>query len=169
MLDNKNLKILFSKKKFPLYRNKPVYSSIYFLVKEDSLVYVGLTEDLVSKRVLSHTYYSNKQFDSYYHFILSNELSKKTRIAIEYIFIAALQPFYNRDLKLIYTHGISSKRISLVENLIGSNIPFRDWGAEYSKNNNPMLTDKISLELRNFISLKFNFQFPFSRVYNFVK
>ncbi|AUR91998.1 GIY-YIG nuclease superfamily protein [Vibrio phage 1.168.O._10N.261.52.A10] len=65
-------------------------SMIYFLIRDEEIVYVGQTRNLSQR--LSH--HSNKVFDRYNYIIVSSDYADIT----ESVYIHAINPEYNSDM-----------------------------------------------------------------------
>lgn len=78
-------------------RPKNLFSiGIYFLIKENKIVYVGQTKSGI-KRIYQHL--NKKDFDSYSFFIIKD---KKELDKIEAYFITKYRPIYNKSLNENY-------------------------------------------------------------------
>ena len=89
---------------------------VYFLIKEDEIVYVGSSEQSCMNRIMTHIKEGNKDFDSY--FILKTKLEDARDQEIK--FIMELTPKYNKtisnckgDIKSIGGIGKTVKNQSL--------------------------------------------------------
>lgn len=76
----------------PRFNKHEFLTGIYFLLKNDEVVYVGKTVNLF-ERIMTHQKQCSKDFDDYVFYKIDNE---KLDICERY-FINKLKPIYNND------------------------------------------------------------------------
>lgn len=85
--------IVEGKKPLPKPVKEFPYNGVYFLIKDNEVVYVGKSKD-VHSRVMTHLVDKEKDFDSYSYILLENA---HDRDVTECFYIETLAPKYNNS------------------------------------------------------------------------
>lgn len=136
------------------------FTSIYFLVKGDKVVYVGQSKTYVENRISFHV--RDKDFDFFYYFKVDNEVGKKIVDAIEYIYIIAFNAVCNLELRTAHNFGINKDRINTIEQFIDKKIPFDRWRCRYKKKKRYKMSYDLCRNLLTFLNSSFNVEMPFN-------
>jgi hypothetical protein len=70
------------------------YKGIYFLYKDDVVVYVGMSSYSIFNRIWEHQ--KTKKFDSVYFIETNNVFTKENLFVGEYVYINIFNPKYNK-------------------------------------------------------------------------
>lgn len=89
----------------------PIYRGIYFLYRNDEIVYIGKSKD-ISRRIHEHLVRKEKEFDSYKFFKVGGTVNLDE---IETHFIRKYRPIYNVNL-IGCKRRTSENSYSLLEN-----------------------------------------------------
>jgi len=126
-----------------IIENKKNYekTGIYFLIKNNEIIYIGKTIELV-RRLGNHLSEKEKDFDSYFFM----EFKEEELNAMEYFFIRKYKPKYNSKFLFLCREHISKSKITNIKSceylkiLEENRIPYEKFGKK-------IFIDKKNLEI----------------------